>query len=123
GDEPVTPLSPRIAVRAAEYDLPAGLVAALEAQLRSQSAADRLDEVLDELVRVRREVGYPPLAAPIGQILGSQALLNVLSAKRYSVPSAAARPASNRSRRASTARAPSASARSCASSRRPASAR
>ncbi len=84
GDEPVTPLSPRIAVRAAEYDLPAGLVAALELQLRSQSAADRLDEVLDELVRVRREVGYPPLAAPIGQILGSQALLNVLSANRYS---------------------------------------
>jgi oxaloacetate decarboxylase alpha subunit len=84
GDEPVTPLSPRIAVRAAEYDLPAGLVAALELQLRAQSAADRLDEVLDELVRVRREVGYPPLAAPIGQILGSQALLNVLSANRYS---------------------------------------
>ncbi len=83
GDEPVTPLSPRIAVRAAEYDLPAGLVAALELHLRAQSAADRLDEVLDELVRVRREVGYPPLAAPIGQILGSQALLNVLSANRY----------------------------------------
>ena len=83
GDEPVTPLSPRIAVRAAEYDLPAGLVAALEVHLRGQSAADRLDEVLDELVRVRREVGYPPLAAPIGQILGSQALLNVLSANRY----------------------------------------
>jgi oxaloacetate decarboxylase alpha subunit len=84
GDEPVTPLAPRIAVRAAEYDLPAGLVAAVETQLRSQSAADRLDEVLDELVRIRREVGYPPLAAPIGQILGSQALLNVLSASRYS---------------------------------------
>src|SRR5438034_8039273 len=82
GDEPVTPLAPRIAVRAAEHDLPAGLVAALEVQLRSQSAADRLDEVLDELVRVRREVGYPPLAAPIGQILGSQALLNGLSASR-----------------------------------------
>src|SRR5437588_411029 len=84
GDEPVTPLSPRIAVRAAEYDLPAGLVAALEVHLRGQSAGDRLDEVLDELVGVRREVGYPPLAAPIGQILGSQALLNVLSASRYS---------------------------------------
>src|SRR5205823_5189525 len=83
GDEPVTPLSPRIAVRAAEYDLPAGRVAALEGHRRGQSAGDRLDEVLDELVGVRREVGYPPLAAPIGQILGSQALLNVLSASRY----------------------------------------
>ncbi len=84
GDEPVSPLAPRIAVRAAEYDLPAGLVAALEVHLRAQTAADRLDEVLDELVRVRTEVGSPPLAAPIGQILGSQALLNVLSANRYS---------------------------------------
>ena len=84
GDEPVSPLAPRIAVRAAEYDLPAGLVAALELHLRAQDSADRLDEVLDELVRVRTEVGSPPLAAPIGQILASQALLNVLSASRYS---------------------------------------
>ena len=84
GDEPVSPLAPRIAVRAAEYDLPAGLVAALEGHLRAQSAGDRLDEVLTEVVQVRGEVGSPPLAAPIGQILGSQALLNVLSASRYS---------------------------------------
>jgi oxaloacetate decarboxylase alpha subunit len=72
-------------VRAAEHDLPAGLVAALDGNLRAQSAGDRLDEVLTEVVRVRGEVGSPPLAAPIGQILGSQALLNVLSASRYSV--------------------------------------
>ena len=85
GDEPVTPLAPRIAVRAAEYDLPAALVAALDAHLRGQGAPDRLDEVLDELVRVRTDLGSPPLAAPLGQILGSQALLNVLSAARYSV--------------------------------------
>jgi oxaloacetate decarboxylase alpha subunit len=85
GDEPVTPLAPRIAVRAAEHDLPAGLVAALDGNLRVQAAGDRLDEVLTELVQVRGEVGSPPLAAPLGQILGSQALLNVLSASRYSV--------------------------------------
>ena len=85
GDEPVTPLAPRVAVRAAEHDLPAGLVAALDANLRGQAAGDRLDEVLMEVVRVRAEVGSPPLAAPIGQILGSQALLNVLSASRYSI--------------------------------------
>ena len=83
GDEPVTPLAPRIAVRAAEHRLPPGLVAALDAHLRAQVAGDRLDEVIDELVRVREEVGWPPLAAPIGQIVGSQALLNVLSAARY----------------------------------------
>jgi oxaloacetate decarboxylase alpha subunit len=85
GDEPVTPLAPRIAVRAAEHDLPAGLVAALDTNLRSQAAGDRLVEVLEEVVRIRAEVGSPPLAAPLGQILGSQALLNVLSASRYSI--------------------------------------
>jgi oxaloacetate decarboxylase (Na+ extruding) subunit alpha len=83
GDEPVTPVAPRVAVRAAEHRVPPGLVAALDTHLRAQAAGDRLDEVLDELLRVRGEVGWPPLAAPIGQILGSQALLNVLSAARY----------------------------------------
>ena len=83
GDEPVTPLAPRIAVRAAQHNLPAGLVASLEAQLRTHAAADRIDEVLDELARIRAEAGWPPLAAPIGQILGSQALVHVLSATRF----------------------------------------
>src|SRR5881409_3504594 len=85
GDEPVTPLAPRIAVRAARHDLPASLVAALDTNLRKQSAGARLDETIAELVRIRSEVGWPPLASPIGQVLGSQALLNVLSATRYSV--------------------------------------
>ena len=83
GDAPVTPLAPRIAVRAAEHRLPSGLVAALDAHLRAHGAGDRLDEVLDELERVREEAGRPPIAAPVGQILGSQALINVLSATRY----------------------------------------
>ena len=83
GDEPVTPVAPRVAVRSAEHDLPAGLVAALDANLRAQSAGDRLDEVLQEVLRVRTEIGSPPLAAPLGQIIGSQALIHVLSAQRY----------------------------------------
>ncbi|MCE3287884.1 MAG: oxaloacetate decarboxylase alpha subunit [Gaiellaceae bacterium] len=83
GDEPVAQIAPRIAVRAAEYDLPAGLVAALEVHLRAHAAADRLLEVLEEVGRVRAEAGWPPLAAPIGQILASQALLHVLEARRY----------------------------------------
>ena len=70
-------------MRAAQHKLPVGLVAALDVQLRAQAAGDRLDEVLDELDQVRDETGSPPLAAPIGQILASQALLNVLSANRY----------------------------------------
>jgi oxaloacetate decarboxylase (Na+ extruding) subunit alpha len=83
GDEPVAPLAPRIAVRAAQHHVPASLVAGIDATLRAQDAGDRLEEVLEELGRVRAEVGWPPLAAPIGQVLASQALLNVLSASRY----------------------------------------
>src|SRR6266498_4967829 len=49
------------------------------------SDLDRLDGTIAELLRIRAEVGWPPLASPIGQFLGSQALLNVLSASRYSV--------------------------------------
>ena len=82
-DQPVTPLAPRIATRAAEHSLPAGLIAALDVHLRAQSAGDRLDEVIEELGRIREEAGWPPLAAPIGQVLASQALLHVLSAERY----------------------------------------
>jgi oxaloacetate decarboxylase alpha subunit len=83
GDEPVPPLAPRIAVRAAQHSLPAGLVAALDTHLRAHAAGDRIDEVLDELERIRDEVGSPPLAAPVGQVLASQALLHVLSASRW----------------------------------------
>ena len=83
GDEPVAPVAPRIAVRAAEYDLPAGLVAALDVHLRAHAAGDRLLDTLTEVVRIRAESGWPPLASPIGQILASQALLNILSARRY----------------------------------------
>ena len=83
GDEPVPPLSPRVAVRAAEYTLPAGLVAELDVRLREHGSDDRLDEVLEELTRIRRECGWPPLASPIGQVIGSQALLHVLSAQRW----------------------------------------
>jgi oxaloacetate decarboxylase (Na+ extruding) subunit alpha len=83
GDEPVAPIPPRVATRAAEHSLPPGLVAALDLHLRANAAGDRIDEVLDELVRIRAEAGWPPLAAPIGQILASQALIHVLSASRY----------------------------------------
>ena len=85
GEEPVAPLSPRVAVRAAEHELPAGLVAELDARLRAQGFADRLDDVLEEMARIRSEVGWPPLASPIGQVLGSQATIHVLSAQRWTL--------------------------------------
>jgi oxaloacetate decarboxylase alpha subunit len=85
GDELVTPLVPRIAVLAARHDLPASVVAGIDRSLQSESARDRLDEVLEELDRIRAEAGWPPLASPIGQVLASQAIVNVLSASRYLV--------------------------------------
>ena len=83
GDELVTPLVPRIAVLAARHDLPASVVGGIDHALQSEGSGDRLDEVLEELDRIRAETGWPPLASPIGQVLASQALLNVLSASRY----------------------------------------
>src|SRR4029453_9980947 len=82
-DQPVAPLAPRIATRAAEHNLPPGLVAAIDLHLRTQGAGDRLDEVIAELETIRAEAGWPPLAAPIGQVLASQALVHVLAAERY----------------------------------------
>jgi oxaloacetate decarboxylase (Na+ extruding) subunit alpha len=85
GDEPVPPLSPRVAVRAAAHNLPAGLVTELDAQLRARGFGDRLDEVLAELNVIRGESGWPPLASPVGQVLASQAVLHVLSAQRWHI--------------------------------------
>jgi oxaloacetate decarboxylase alpha subunit len=85
GDELVTPLVPRIAVLAARHDLPASVVGGIVHSLQSEGAGDRLDEVLEELDRIRAETGWPPLASPIGQVLASQAIINVLSASRYLV--------------------------------------
>ena len=83
GDDPIQPVAPHIAVRAAQHELPAGLVAAIDMRLRAHDASDRLDDVLAELAVIRDEAGSPPVAAPIGQILASQAIVHVLSASRY----------------------------------------
>jgi oxaloacetate decarboxylase (Na+ extruding) subunit alpha len=83
GDAPVPPLAPRLAVRSAQRKIPVGLVAAVDEQLRAIGQGDRLDEVLEEIERIRVEAGSAPLAAPVGQIVASQALVNVLGANRY----------------------------------------
>ena len=77
-------LSPGVASRAARRGVPIAVVVGLASALHAQHLGDRLDEVLDELVAVREAAGWPPLVAPIGQILASQALLHVLSAQRWS---------------------------------------
>src|SRR5256885_10062159 len=84
GDEPVAPVAPRIAVRAAQRKLPVGLVAALDVQLRGQASGDRLDEGLDEVDKVRAEVRPPPPAAPIGRNGAAPGLPHAPSAKRPS---------------------------------------
>lgn len=63
--------------------VPGGMLTNLENQLREQGATDRLDEVLDEIPRVREDLGYVPLVTPTSQIVGTQAVLNVLTGERY----------------------------------------
>jgi pyruvate carboxylase subunit B len=65
--------------------IPGGMLSNLAAQLTEQNALDRIREVLDEVPRVRKEMGYPPLVTPTSQIVGTQATLNVLTGERYKV--------------------------------------
>lgn len=67
------------------HQVPGGMISNLESQLAEQKAADRLAEVLEEIPVVRAEVGYPPLVTPMSQIVGTQAVLNVLSGKRWHI--------------------------------------
>jgi oxaloacetate decarboxylase alpha subunit len=77
------PVSPHVALRAALARVPVGLVVGLERRLRAVGATDRLDEVLDEVPRVREDCGLPPSAAPVGRMLASQSITHVLSARRW----------------------------------------
>lgn len=63
--------------------VPGGMLTNMENQLREQGAADRIDEVLQEIPRVREDLGYLPLVTPTSQIVGTQAVLNVLTGERY----------------------------------------
>ncbi len=63
--------------------VPGGMLTNLESQLREQNAGDKLDEVLDEIPRVREDLGMLPLVTPTSQIVGTQAVINVLSGERY----------------------------------------
>lgn len=63
--------------------VPGGMISNLSNQLKEQGSLDRMDEVLAEIPRVRADLGYPPLVTPTSQIVGSQAVLNVLSGGRY----------------------------------------
>jgi oxaloacetate decarboxylase alpha subunit len=67
------------------HQVPGGMMSNLVSQLEVQNAGDRLSELLEEIPKVRAEVGYPPLVTPLSQIVGTQAVLNMLTGKRWSV--------------------------------------
>ena len=79
-------LNPRVLkvdVNALIYQVPGGMLSNLISQLKQQNASDRLTEVLEEVPRVRADLGFPPLVTPSSQIVGTQAVLNVLAGERY----------------------------------------
>ena len=76
---PTNIIDPEILV----HHIPGGMISNLRSQLAEQNALDRLDEVLKELPAVRADLGYPPLVTPTSQIIGVQAVLNVLAGERY----------------------------------------
>ncbi|MCD4767997.1 MAG: sodium-extruding oxaloacetate decarboxylase subunit alpha [Methanosarcinales archaeon] len=79
------PISEKIDTRVLVYQVPGGMLSNLVSQLKEQNAIDRFDEVLEEMPCVRQDLGYPPLVTPTSQIVGTQAVLNVLMGERYKV--------------------------------------
>ena len=79
------PISERIDTNVLKYQIPGGMLSNLVSQLKEQNALDKYEEVLAEMPRVREELGYPPLVTPTSQIVGTQAVLNVLMGERYKV--------------------------------------
>jgi len=73
-ESPFTAVDPGVLL----WQIPGGMISNLSSQLKEQGALDRMNEVLEEVPRVRKELGYPPLVTPTSQIVGTQATLNVL---------------------------------------------
>lgn len=67
------------------YQVPGGMLSNLLSQLTEQGLADKYDEVLAEVPRVRADLGYPPLVTPLSQMVGTQSLMNVISGERFKV--------------------------------------
>ena len=66
-----------------QYQVPGGMLSNLMSQLKAQGAMDKYEEVLKEVPRVRKDMGYPPLVTPLSQMVGTQAVLNVITNERY----------------------------------------
>ena len=76
---------PPVDVRVIQHQVPGGMLSNLLAQLRELKAESKLPEVLEEVVRVREDLGWPPLVTPLSQIVGAQAVLNVISGRYRAV--------------------------------------
>lgn len=72
-------IDPRVQI----YQVPGGMISNLYNQLKEQQALDKMDQVHLEIPRVRKDLGYPPLVTPTSQVVGTQAVLNVLTGERY----------------------------------------
>ncbi|MDD1759582.1 MAG: pyruvate carboxylase subunit B, partial [Methanothrix sp.] len=77
------PISARVDTNVLVYQVPGGMLSNLVSQLIEQKALDKYDEVLAEIPKVRKDLGYPPLVTPTSQIVGTQAVLNVMTGDRY----------------------------------------
>ena len=77
------PISESIDTDVLLYQIPGGMLSNLISQLKEQNALDRYKDVLDEMPRVRKDMGYPPLVTPTSQIVGIQSVMNVLGGERY----------------------------------------
>ena len=73
----------KVDINTLKYQVPGGMLSNLVSQLKQAGKEDKLDEVLKEVPRVREDLGYPPLVTPSSQIVGTQAVLNVISGERY----------------------------------------
>jgi pyruvate carboxylase subunit B len=81
----LNPISEQIDTNVLLYQIPGGMLSNLVSQLKEQNALDRYNDVLAEMPKVRAELGYPPLVTPTSQIVGTQAVLNVIMGERYKV--------------------------------------
>ncbi|NOQ47601.1 MAG: sodium-extruding oxaloacetate decarboxylase subunit alpha [Methanococcoides sp.] len=79
------PISEQVDANVLLYQIPGGMLSNLVSQLKEQNALDKYEAVLEEMPKVREELGYPPLVTPTSQIVGTQAVLNVLMDERYKV--------------------------------------
>ena len=77
------PITARVDTNVLIYQVPGGMLSNLVSQLIEQKAMDKWEDVLAEVPKVRKDLGYPPLVTPTSQIVGTQAVLNVITGDRY----------------------------------------